>query len=142
MKKLKIILTVVLVVSIGLVAGAVYIFNDIFPKAEPIKRPEIEDVVSVTLGCNTPDVSIPMGEKYYEDLLQFISEAEPTRKQAMDDYPTSRPYYGVEIQTNEDQYRYYVYEDGEQVYIEIPYEGIYTAEMELFDLVLKYFEEG
>ena len=60
----------------------------------------------------------------------------------MDDYPASRLYYGVEIQTNENQYRYYVYEDGKQVYIEIPYEGIYTAEMELLDLVSKYFEEG
>lgn len=86
MKKTKIVLTVVLVASIGLVAGAVYIFNDIFPKAEPIKCPEIEDVVSVTLGCNTPDMSIPMGEKYYKDLLLCISEAKPTRKQAMDDY--------------------------------------------------------
>lgn len=125
-----------------MLAGILYLYCSAFPEAESIRYPELEKVVSVTLGCNTPDVSITMVEKYYEDLLLCISEAEPTRKQAMDDYPTSRPYYGVEIKTRENRYRYYVYEDGEQVYIEIPYEGIYTAEMELFDLVLKYFEEG
>ena len=136
------IMPVLVFICAGLLAGTLYLYCSAFPEAEPIRYPELEKVVSVTLGCNTPDVSIPMGEKYYEDLLQYISEAKPTRKQAIDDYPTSRPYYSVEIKINEDQYRYYVYEDGEQVYIEIPYEGIYTAEMELFDLVLKYFEEG
>ena len=50
--------------------------------------------------------------------------------------------YGVDIQTEERQYRYFVYEAGEQVYIESPYEGIYKAEHTLFSIVLKYFEEG
>lgn len=60
----------------------------------------------------------------------------------MDDYPTFRPYYGVDVQTEEGQYRYFIYLAGEQFYIEMPYEGIYESRIELFDLVLKYFEEG
>ena len=142
MKKKNIILTIVLIVCVGLLAGAVYLFNDIFPKAKPIRHPEPNEIVSVKLSCNTPDATIPMSEQYYEDLIRYISEAKPTRKQSLNDTPTSGAYYGVEIQTNEKQYRYFVYEEGEQVYIEMPYEGIYESRIELFDLVLKYFEEG
>ncbi len=142
MKKKNIILTIVLIVCVGLLAGAVYLFNDIFPKAKPIRHPEPNEIVSVKLSCNTPDATIPMSEKYYEDLIRYISEAKPTRKQTLNDTPTSGAYYGVEIQTDEMQYRYFVYEEGEQVYIEMPYEGIYEAEHTLFSIVLKYFEEG
>ena len=142
MKKKNIILTIVLFVCVGLLAGAVYLFNDIFPKAKPIRHPELNEIVSVKLSCNTPDATIPMIEQHYEDLIRYISEAKPTRKQSLNDTPTSGAYYGVEIQTNEKQYRYFVYEEGEQVYIEMPYEGIYEAEHTLFSIVLKYFEEG
>ena len=142
MKKKNIILTIALIVCVGSLAGAVYLFNDIFPKAEPIRHPELNEIVSVKLSCNTPDATIPMSEKYYEDLIRYISEAKPTRKQSLNDTPTSGAYYGVEIQTDGMQYRYFVYEEGEQVYIEMPYEGIYEAEHTLFSIVLKYFEEG
>ncbi len=142
MKKKNIILTIVLIVCVGLLAGAVYLFNDIFPKAKPIRHPEPDEIVSVKLSCNTPDATIPMSEQYYEDLIQYISKAKPTRKQTLNDTPTSGAYYGVEIQTGEMQYRYFVYEEGEQVYIESPYEGIYESKTELLNLVLKYFEEG
>ena len=142
MKKKNIILTIVLIVCVGLLAGAVYLFNDIFPKAKPIRHPEPNEIVSVKLSCNTPDATIPMSEKYYEDLIRYISEAKPTRKQTLNDTPTSGAYYGAEIQTDEMQYRYFVYEEGEQVYIEMPYEGIYEAEHTLFSIVLEYFEEG
>ena len=142
MKTKYIILTIVLIVCVGMLAGTVYLFNDIFPKAEPIKHPETDEIVSVTLSCNTPDATIPMSKKYYEDLIRYISEAKPTRKQSLNDTPTSGAYYGVEIQTGEKQYRYFVYEEGEQVYIEMPYEGIYEAEDKLFNIVLKYFEES
>ena len=142
MKKKNIILTIVLIVCVGLLAGAIYLFNDIFPKAKPIRHPEPDEIVSVTLSCNTPDTTIPMSDQYYEDLIRYISEAKPTRKQSLNDTPTSGAYYGIEIQTDEMQYRYFVYEEGEQVYIEMPYEGIYEAKHTLFNIVLKYFEEG
>ena len=142
MKNKTIILTIVLIVCVGLLAGAVYLFNDIFPKAKPIRHPEPDEIVSVKLSCNTPDATIPMSVKYYEDLIRYISEAKPTRKQSLNDTPTTGAYYEVEIQTDEIQYRYFVYEEGEQVYIEMPYEGIYEAEHTLFSIVLKYFEEG
>lgn len=136
------VLPIVLVICIGLLMGALYLFNSAFPKAEPIRHPELEKVISITLSCNTPERTIPMSEVYYKDLIQYISEAKPTRKQTLDDYPSNRPYYGIEVQTTGRQYRYFIYEEGEQIYIEMPYTGIYKSENELLDLVLTFFTEG
>ena len=142
MKNKKIALTIGVVFCISVFAGAVYLFNEIFPKAGKIRHPETEEVVSVMLSCSTSDEMIPMNEQYYYDLTRYLSEAKPTRKQSLNDCPTIWPYYRVEIQTGEHLYRYFVYKEGEHVYIEIPYEGIYESKIELLDLVLKYFEEG
>ena len=60
MKIKNIILTIMLIVCVGLLAGAVYLFNDIFPKANPIRNPEPVEIVSVKLSCNTPNATIPM----------------------------------------------------------------------------------
>lgn len=141
-RRTAIIFISMLVICASLAAGAIYLYNDIFPKAGPIRCPDIEQITSITLGCNTPDGSIPMAEQYYEDLLQQICSAEPTRKQAINDYPAGKIYYSVDVHADNGTYRYFVYEEGEQVFIEVPYEGIYASEMELLDLVLQYFEEG
>lgn len=141
-RRTAIILIGMLVICASLAAGVIYLYNDIFPKAGPIRCPDIKQITSVTLGCNTPDGSIPMAEQYYGDLLQHIGSAEPTRKQAINDYPPGKIYYSVDVHTDDGTYRYFIYEESEQVFIEVPYEGIYASEMELLDLVLQYFEEG
>ncbi len=137
----KIIKWILLVVCIGILAGAIYLFNDIFPKAKPIRLPS-ENIISVSLGCSTPDMTIPMSELYYDDLLTLLEEAKPTRKQSLNDYPSARPYYGISVRTDDIEYRYFIYESGNQAYVEMPYEGIYEADAELVDLVLQYFQEG
>lgn len=135
MKKKTIILTVALIIGACFLVGAAYMYNAIFPKAAPITSPDLSEVISVNLGCNTPDGTISMNEQYYKDLLRYISESTPTRRLSLDDYPSIRPYYSIEIQTKERQYRYFVYEDIDQVYLESPYEGIYEVDTELFDLI-------
>lgn len=131
----------VLFFCVGVFANAVYLLNEIFPSAGEMRRPEIEEVVSVQLGYNTSDEMFPVNEQFYQDLSRYLIEAKSTRKQSLNDCPTSRLYYKVEIQTRERFYYYFVYEEGEQVYIEIPYEGIYESKIELLELVLNYFEE-
>ena len=77
MKKSTIALIIVMIICVVFLAGAVYLFNEIFPKAKPIRHPEIEDIVSVELSCNTPDGDIPMSEKYYEDLIMYKKQGGP-----------------------------------------------------------------
>ena len=140
MKKKNMILTLALIVCVGFLVGSITLFNDMFPKAPPIRHPELEEIVSVTLNYDNSDDSISIDKQYCESLIQYISKSKSTRVQSWNDYPSSRPYYRIEIQTNDIQYRYFIYEDDEKVYIEMPYEGIYETNEELFSLVLAYFE--
>lgn len=135
-------LLIVLAVFICMVGGAVSLFHDMFPKAEPIELPEEEHVISVSLSCSTSDLTAPMAEEDVETLFGYIGSAVPTRQQAMDDHPTERLYYGITVQTAERQYDYFIYEKEDRVYLEIPYEGIYEADSELLSLVLCYFQES
>lgn len=128
-------------IFIGVIAGAIYLFNTIFPKAGPINVPEIEDIVSVSLSCSTSEQTVPLREEDMEQLLEYLSEGKPTRQTAMNDYPAERIYYSIFVQTDIREYRYFIYETGEQIYIEVPYEGIYETQIELFDLVFTYHQE-
>ena len=139
MKKKNVVRIAVLMICIGLFSGAWYVFDEIFPKAKPIRMPEAEDIVSVSVAVNTDD-EFEIADVDLEELLQNLRSAKPTREQSMNDYP-DKAFYRIEMQTADIVYRYFVYERGEQVYIEMPYEGIYTADDWLFHFVLKYFEE-
>ena len=131
-------LFVVLLVSMG--AAAWYLFIDIFPKAPPIRMPKIEEITSIFVAVNN-DEAFEINDLNLEELFYYIQKAEPTREQSLNDYPSGYGFFRIEVQTREREYRYFVYERGEQVYIEIPYEGIYTADSWLFSFVIKYFEE-
>lgn len=127
-----------LIVCIVFGAGVLWLLNDMFPKAKPVQHPEMDEIVSVTLSCNTTDGDSIMNEVDYEELIRYIRESKPIRQQSWDDCPSVRPYYCIKIQTDERQYRFSVYESAEQVYIESPYEGVYESQRELLELVLKY----
>ena len=138
MKKKSVARLSVIVIAIVLIAGGCYIFNDIFPKAKSIGFPAVESISSVYTSCNSTDVSTVLSKGSYANLIEYISSAKPTRKQSLNDRPTVFPYYMVGIKTSEREYRYFIYEEGTQVYIEMPYEGIYTSDMQLFQYVSKH----
>ena len=103
--------------------------------------PDPADLISATLRYNSTNVEVAVDQDDYESLLQHLSSGIPTRRQAMNDTPTVQPHYCAEIRTEDRWYCYFVYEEAGQVYIEIPYEGIYESDMVMLDLVLRYFEE-
>ena len=139
--KRKAVGVIALVLFIGVVAGGWYMLNEIFPMAKPIRAPEIEDISSISVAVNH-DEEFEIEGVDLEELFAHVEKAKPTREQSVNDYPPiGYGFYRIEVNTPEREYRYFVYERGEQVYIEIPYEGIYTADSWLFDFVIKYFEE-
>ena len=139
MKK-KNILLIVLILCIGLFSSVVYLFTIFSPMASPIRYPENTDILSVMIGCNTSNVTIPMNEESYDTLFAYIKESKPTRKQSVNDFPYIRPYYCLIVETEEMQYYYFVYQEGEETYIEMPYQGIYKAESQLYRMILNYFK--
>lgn len=137
-KIIKWLLMIGLAVCICIAAGAIYLFNEIFPKAGPINLPQMEQVESVSLGDHISDEVRSLGSEDFEHLLAYISEAKPTRRDARSDTPTQRFYYRIALQTSEREYRYFIYKAGGRIYVEVPYEGVYEAETALFDLVEAY----
>lgn len=130
-----IILIIILSISCGY-----SVFNDFFPKASQIICPNIESVFSATVTYNDDNTFI-ISNSDFEKLIFNINNAKPTRKQSLNDNPTIKPYYAIEIKTFAKKYHYFVYEEGSQVYIEIPYEGIYRADYPILDVIMKYDDQ-
>ena len=131
---------IALVLLVSVIAGGWYMLNDIFPKAPPIRMPKIEEISSIAVAVNNDD-AFEIEDVDPEELFGYIHKAEPTREQSVNDYPAGYGFFRIEVKTPEMEYRYFIYERGEQVYIEMPYEGIYIADSWLFSFVIKYFEE-
>lgn len=131
------------IVIIAFVIGVFGIREKFFPKAPAMEYPEQNDIVSVTAYSylDTKTVAVDVAADDWENLLIMIGNSTPTRMQSLNDRPTVRPYYEVELKTDNSAYWYFIYEDGEQVYIETPYVGIYCADRELLDWVISYLHE-
>lgn len=139
MKKKLLIAVGVLAVAI-IIIGGYAVFNSVFPKANPINIPAKENILSVSLTGNDED-TVAVNNTDFEELLQNISNAQPTRKKSVNDYPTVKSYFVIKIVTSSKEYRYFLYEENSRVYIEIPYEGIYWSGNQMLDFVLKYCPE-
>lgn len=139
MKKKLLIVMIVLLLCVTTVGGYTAL-NSIFPKAEPINTPSIEDIISVSLIRND-EINATVKTEELEDLLKNIINAEPTRKMSVNDYPTAKTYYILELHTSARTHRYFIYEENSKVYIEIPYEGIYKADSPMLDLISAYFQK-
>jgi len=115
-----------------------FVLNKFFPKASPIQYPVTDNIQSASLSDNSDD-TVVLDQAGLEELLLHISCAQPTRRISVNDYPSVKPHYTVTIQTLEREYRYYVYEEDSQVYIEIPYSGIYRTNHQIIDFILKHY---
>ena len=128
---------IIIITLIGLiVVGGYIVFDNVFPKASPIKYPEIDNITSISI-VEDNDVSTKIDQSDFEVILENIKVSRPTRKMSVNDYPSVRPYYEVAIDTTEKEYRYFVYIEDGYVHIEIPYEGIYKSDQQFYDLILQ-----
>lgn len=141
MKKKSLIVIVILCLSL---IGGYFVFDSIFPKAGPISGPTQnranKDRFIKSISLAKKDGSSVMVEN--EELgivLQSIDNAKPTRKMSANDYPTVETYYIIEILSSVRVYNYFIYKENSQVYIEVPYEGIYASSREFYDFVEGYF---
>lgn len=129
---------IIIITLIGLiVVGGYIVFDNVFPKASPIKYPEIDNITSISI-VEDNDVSTKIDQSDFEVILENIKVSRPTRKMSVNDYPSVRPYYEVAIDTTEREYGYFVYIEDGYVHIEIPYEGIYKSDQQFYDLIQKY----
>lgn len=133
-RKSRIFLCVVIVVIFLGLTGAWMLFDSVFPKAGPIEHFRIDMVESVAVYDNENNV-VDISEAEKGMLITFLNDAESTRKMSVNDYPTVRPYYVLEIEVAERVYRYMIYEEHGTVYAEVPYEGVYRIDREAIYLL-------
>lgn len=137
MKKAVIILSAaVLLLALGL---GMMVFDMLFPKAKPADIPSAEEIISVSVSVHNAEKE--MEKEDFEKLLSKIEEAKPTRIQSVNDYPSVEPFFTAEIKTEDINHRFFIYEEDGKIYIEKPYEGIWLSDEEMFNFILKYFEE-
>ena len=128
---------IILILFLGLTGvGGYYALDHLFPKADPIICPDESELISISVGTNSDVFSI-LEPTEYPEIQNILSESEPTRTMSVNDYPSVRPYYTLVLTTSSREYRYFIYEDRGQIYIEIPYEGIYGSDKQLLDLIIE-----
>ena len=131
---------IIIIALLGIaVIGGYAVLNSIFPKADPIKCPDTESVTTIIL-IQKEGSSVTVETADFGEILKNITNAQPTRTMSVNDYPTAKTYYTIEVDTAARQYRYFLYAENSQVYIEIPYEGIYKANQQFLDFVAEYFK--
>ena len=137
MKKI-VILVVALAIIAGLIIGGYLMIDSLFPKADPINVPSASSVVSMTVKKNENRNDGDLREIANADvdsILSKLSEAEPTRKMSVQDSPDAQTYYEIAVKTNERTHYFYIYFESGTCYVEIPYEGIYTVDNGLVNLL-------
>ena len=137
MKKI-VILVVALAIIAGLIIGGYLMIDSLFPKADLINVPSASSVVSMTVKKNENRNDGDLREIANADVdsvLSKLSEAEPTRKMSVQDSPDAQTYYEIAVKTNERTHYFYIYFESGTCYVEIPYEGIYTVDNGLVNLL-------
>ena len=133
--------TVIIIITIlGIIIFGSYVFLDsIFPMVDTIVFSDTEQITSITLAYNN-DCSLEVEETDIIDILNYLSDAKPTRTMSVNDYPTVKSYYSISVDTTSRQYRYFLYVENSQVYIEIPYDGIYKSNQQFLGFIEEYFK--
>lgn len=137
MKKI-IIPIIVIVILAGLILGGYFVIDSLFPKADPINVPSTSSVVSMTVNKNEDrkdEEPREIANADIDSILSHLSEAEPTRKMSVQDSPDAKTYYEIAAKTDERTHYFYVYFDKGTCYVEIPYEGIYTVDKGIVNLL-------
>ena len=130
---------IIIIALLGIaVIGGYAVLNNIFPKADPIKFPNAESIIEIIL-IQKEVSSVAVETADFGEVLTNMTNAQPTRTMSVNDYPTAKTYYTIEVDTVARQYRYFLYAENSQVYIEIPYEGIYKSNQQFLDFVAEYF---
>ncbi len=138
MKKFLIVVFVIFF-SVVTIAGFLAVYNP-NPTAPPIYYPAEEPITSITVSQKVDEIPIKINETDFEELLQIICSAEPTRKPSVNDRPYAESYYILDIETAAMTYRYFVYTENSKIYLELPYQGIYRADQQLWNFITAYFK--
>ncbi|MBR5366195.1 MAG: DUF5301 domain-containing protein [Clostridia bacterium] len=127
-KQVKIFSVIAAVLALLCIAAIIWILHSLFPKAPPVDFPENYEQLTVRqYGAEEERIVYPEDADL---LLDVLREAEPTNRQSIQDFPFEQEYTTFTIHTPDEEpgyYRFYLYEEDENMILEIPYCGIYIV---------------
>lgn len=128
----------ILIIAIGV--GGFWLLEEVFPKAPEIDLPGQQEILSAHASSTTDlmGVIVDIPAEDQEALLTLLARSIPTRMQSVNDSPSVRPYYEFRLKTEKRSYSYFVYLEDGQLWLEMPYTGIYRTGSELLDLAKAY----
>lgn len=142
-KWISLLLAMLLILVLGLV---ILCFYAIYPKAPPIDCPNPANswdkekyIYSIHVSHNSGE-SVQVKNDEIGLVTQHIPYAKPTRKWTVNEFPPVEDYYTIEIAASSRNYLYHIYEEDSRVYIEDPYDGVYTIDGKILEIVASYFE--
>ena len=118
-----------------LAIGAIKVYNDIFPMAKAIQLPDIEKISSIEIS-NGNTVIEYTDNRTIKTIMECFLDAKATRNLSVNDAPSVKEYYIVNIITKDGNrgYTSFIYLEDLKWYIEQPYWGVYEmgTDMPLF----------
>lgn len=135
MKKLLLILIALTLIVVIFISSYSF-FDRLFPIANPLESPSLVDISSIYIDSDSKRSEVLADD--FEKLLLLIGENRPTRKMSVNDTPYVDEYFIITINTENRQYRYFLYEDNGRAYLESPYEGVYRLNKDSLDFISEY----
>ena len=132
---------IIAVIIVCIMIVCIYlIYNRMFPYAKPIEVPAVENISSIYISTDeNREEKTAVSEEDFNNITNVIDESKPTRIMSINDYPSVRPYYIMDILIGERTITYFIYEEHANTYLEIPYEGIYTVDEQIVDIIKSGF---
>ena len=128
-------LTVIGVICIVIFSGYLAV-NRVFPNAKALAPQSVDKINTIEfISDQAPNERKSLAGDDFVSFITLTNKAKPTRRMSINDYPTVTPYYRIELSSDQALTVYYVYEAYGKVYLEIPYQGIYTIDAIIFDLL-------
>lgn len=127
-------LVVFLVVIVGFILGSYFIYINMFPYVMPIDYPKLQEINESKIVYYDENDQIDI-DVSIEEVMNYIKSSKPTRTQSFNEIPNKKPYYCIELKTTNQLYTYYIYERNSQLFVELPYNGVYKIDEEVKDLL-------
>ena len=116
------------------------------PKVDPLPNYEEEGIIFIeaitykNVAGTVDDKRVKIVGDDYSKVLYYLDTAEPTRIPSYTD-TYGEDYRGINIKTEKNSHKLFVYKDGRNTYLEIPYYGVYRVDAELFDILGRYLSK-
>ena len=118
-----------------LAIGAIKVYNDIFPMAKAIQLPDIEKISSIEISNGNTFIEYT-DNRTIKTIMECFLDAKATRNLSVNDAPSVKEYYIVNIITEDGNrgYNSFIYLENLKWCIEQPYWGVYEMgkDMPLF----------